>query len=63
MLSNLAETLHSSAKFKNKQVAKIWGLLLVKQRSGLTICFPEGLEDTPFNDILVETWQPNCTYS
>ena len=26
MLSNLAETLHSSAKFKNKQTAKIWGL-------------------------------------
>ena len=24
MLSNLAETLHSSAKLKNKQVAKIW---------------------------------------
>ena len=26
MLSNLAETLHTSAKFKNKEVAKIWGL-------------------------------------
>ena len=26
MLSNLAETLHSSAKLKNKQVAKIWNL-------------------------------------
>ena len=26
MLSNLAETLHSSAKLKNKQVAKIWSL-------------------------------------
>ena len=26
MLSNFAETLHSKAKLKNKQVAKIWGL-------------------------------------
>ena len=26
MLSNLAETLHRSAKLKKKQVAKIWGL-------------------------------------
>ena len=26
MLSNLTETLHSSAKLENKQVAKIWGL-------------------------------------
>ena len=25
MLSNLAKTLHSSAKLNNKQVAKIWG--------------------------------------
>ena len=48
MLSNLAETLHSSAKSKNKQVAKIWGLQLKKQRFGATICFPEGLENSPF---------------
>jgi hypothetical protein len=48
MLSNLAETLHSSAKIKNKQVAKIWGLLLKKQRFGATIGVPEGLEDTPW---------------
>ena len=48
MLSNLAETLHSSAKLKNKQVAKIWGLYLKKQRFGDTIRFPEGLEDIPF---------------
>ena len=26
MLLNLADTLHSSAKLKNKQVAKIWSL-------------------------------------
>ena len=26
MLSNLSETLHSSAKLKNKQVAKIWSI-------------------------------------
>ena len=43
MLSNLAETLHSSAKWKNKQVAKIWGLYLKKQRFGDTMQFPEGL--------------------
>ena len=49
MLSNLAETLHSSAKFKNKQVAKIWGIWLKKQRFGATIMFPEGLEDTPLS--------------
>ena len=56
MLSNLAETLHSSAKSKNKQVAKIWGLWLKKQRFGATtICFPEGLEDTP--------WQRNINRS
>ena len=48
MLSNLAETLHSSAKLKDKQVAKIWGLLLKKQRFGDTMWFPEDLEDTPF---------------
>ena len=48
MLSNLAETLHSSAKWKNKQVAKIWGLYLKKQRFGDTMQFPEGLENTPF---------------
>ena len=48
MLSNLAETLHSSAKWKSKQVAKIWGLYLKKQRFGDTMQFPEGLENTPF---------------
>ena len=48
MLSNLAETLHSSAKLKNKQVAKIWGIWLKKQRFGATICFPEFLENTHF---------------
>ena len=48
MLSNLAETLHSSAKWKNRQVAKIWGLYLKKQRFGDTMQFPEGLENTPF---------------
>ena len=41
MLSNLDETLHSSAKWKNKQVAK-------KQKSGPKMYLPEGLEDTPF---------------
>ena len=49
MLSNLAETLYSSAKLKNKQLAKIWDLWLKKQRFGATICFPEGFENTPFN--------------
>ena len=48
MLSKLAETLHSSAKWKNEQVAKIWGLYLKKQRFGDTMQFPEGLENTPF---------------
>ena len=48
MLSNLAETLHSSAKWKNKQVAKIWGLYLKKQEFGDTMQSPEGLEDSPF---------------
>ena len=48
-LFNLAQTLHSLAKFKNKQVAKIWGLYLKKQRFGDTMLFPEGLENTPFN--------------
>ena len=47
MLSNLAETLHSSAKLKNKQAAKNWGLLK-KQKSGPTMYLPEGLKDTPF---------------
>ena len=51
MLSNLAETLHRSAKLKNKQVAKIWGLYLKKQRFGDTMQFPEGLENTPFNKL------------
>ena len=61
ILSNLAETLHSSAKWKNKQVAKIWGLFLKKQRFGDTMQFPEGLENTPFS-----SWwnkksnQPHC---
>jgi hypothetical protein len=41
-LSNLAQTFHSSAKFKNKQVAKI-----NKQKFGATMQFPERLEDTP----------------
>ena len=45
MLSNLDETLHSSAKWKNKQVAKIWGLYLKKQRFSDTMQFPEGLEN------------------
>ena len=48
MLSNLTETLHSSTKFKNKQIAKIWGLLLEKQKSGPKMWLPEGLENTPF---------------
>ena len=52
MLTNLAETLHSSAKWKNKQVAKIWGLQLEKQKSGPKMCLPECLEDTPFNYIM-----------
>ena len=55
MLSNLAETLHSSAKWKNKQVAKIWGLYLKKQRFGDTMQFPEGLENTPFASELTST--------
>ena len=53
MLSNLAETLHSSTKWKNKQVAKIWGLYLKKQRFGDTMQFPEGLENTPFTTELI----------
>ena len=48
MLSNLAETLHSSAKSKNKQVAEIRSIYLKKQRFGDTMQFPEGLENTPF---------------
>ena len=48
MLSNVAETFHSSAKLKNKQLAKIWGLKLKKQRFGDTLYFPEHLEDSPF---------------
>ena len=31
------------SKIKNKQVAKIWGLYLKKQRFGDTMQFPEGL--------------------
>ena len=49
MLSNLAETLHSSAKSKNKQVAKIWSIYLNKQKPGPKIRFPEGLENTPLD--------------
>ena len=49
MFSNLSETLYSSAKSKNKQAAKIWGLYLKKQRFCDTMQFPEGLENTPFN--------------
>ena len=52
MLSNLAKTLHSSVKRKNKQVAEIWGLLLKKQRFGATMQFPEGLENTLFKELL-----------
>ena len=57
MLSNLSETLHSSAKCKpwqnekNKQVAKIWGLWLKKQRFGDKLWFPEGLGNTPLKTI------------
>ena len=61
MLSNLAENLHSSAKQKSKQVAKIWGLYLKKQRFGDTMQFPEGLENTPFlwheNSFEIMFWQ------
>ena len=46
--SNLSQTLHSSAKSKNKQVANIWSIYLYKQKSGPKIRFPEGLENTPF---------------
>ena len=60
MLSNLAETLHSSAKWKkNKQVAKIWGLYLKKQRFGDTMQFPEGLENTPFK-LKILKYPRNC---
>ena len=48
MLPNLAETLHRSAKLKDKQVAKIWSLKLNKQRFGTTMQFPECLEDSSF---------------
>ena len=51
MLSNLAETLHSSVKWKNKQVAKIWGLYLKKQRFGDTMQFPEDLGNTPLTNL------------
>ena len=34
------------SKIKSKQVAKIWGLYLKKQRFGDTMQFPEGLENT-----------------
>ena len=37
MLSNIAETLHSSAKWKNKQADKIWGIWLKNQRFGDTM--------------------------
>ena len=55
MLFNLAKTLHSSAKWKNKQVAKIWGFYLKKQRFGDTMYFPEGLEDIPFIENIIES--------
>ena len=58
MLSKLAETLHSSAKWKNEQVAKIWSLYLKKQRFGDTTHFPEGLENTPFK--LLNQWLIYC---
>ena len=45
---NVPETLHRSAKFKNKQIAKIWGLYLEKQKSVPKMWLPEGLENTPF---------------
>ena len=45
-MSNLAQTLHSLAKFKNKQVTKIWSLK--KQKIGAAILFPEGLKNIPF---------------
>ena len=51
MLSNLDETLHSSVKWKNKQVAKIWGLYLKKQRFGDTMQFPEDLGNTPLTNL------------
>ena len=57
MLSNLTETLHSSAKLENKQVAKIWGLQLKKQRFGDTMHFPEGLENTPFTTWINFFWK------
>ena len=48
MLFNLAETLHSSAKFKNKQVAKTTTKKDLVQQCNY---FPEDWENTPFKKI------------
>ena len=50
MLSYLTETMHTSAKLKDKQVAKIWGLWQIFSD---TMYFPEGLEDAPFTIFLI----------
>ena len=62
MLSNPAENLQSSAKWKSKQAAKIWGLYLKKQRFSDTMQFPEGLENTPFNFANKSFLVPLCNF-
>ena len=47
MLSNLAETLHSSAKLKNKQVAKIW-VSNSKKKDLVQLLGFQKVWDTPF---------------
>ena len=49
-----------SPKSQTRSMVKIWGSLLLKQKKGATIIFPEGLEDTPFNQFLkkkILTWR------
>ena len=59
MLSNLSQTLLSSTKSKNKQVAKIRSILFKKQKSVPKNRFPEGLENTPLNTTFEMFW-PFC---
>ena len=52
MLSNLAETLHSSAKLKNKQAAKIEvSNSKNKDLAPKCVYLPEGLKNTPYNKV------------
>ena len=50
------------SKIKNKQVAKIWGLYLKKQKIGATISSPESLENTPIKMIHCRQYLRNLNW-